>query len=132
MVITGAVREDDRIVAVALRPIFRSARELGAFYRAALAEELVREGYAIEQGTGKDGRYFEIAGVPRELCEAFSGRSREVARAAERFRARYGRAPDEASCATSRSKPQGQDAGHTLRPTASVGTDRARSRVRPG
>jgi conjugative relaxase-like TrwC/TraI family protein len=94
VVITGAVREDDRIVAVASRPIFRSARELGAFYRAALAEELVREGYAIEQGTGRDGRYFEIRGVPRELCEAFSGRSREVARAAERFRARYGRAPE--------------------------------------
>jgi conjugative relaxase-like TrwC/TraI family protein len=94
VVITGAVRDDDRIVAVASRPIFRSARELGAFYRSALADELVRDGYAIEQGTGKDGRYFEIAGVPRELCEAFSGRSREVARAAERFRARYGRAPE--------------------------------------
>jgi conjugative relaxase-like TrwC/TraI family protein len=94
VVITGAVREDDRIVAVASRPIFRSARELGAFYRSTLADELVREGYAIEQGTGKDGRYFEIASVPRELCEAFSGRSREVARAAERFRARYGRAPE--------------------------------------
>ena len=94
VVITGAIREDDRIVAVASRPIFRSARELGAFYRSALADELVREGYTIEHGTGKDGRYFEIAGVPRELCEAFSGRSREVARAAERFRARYGRAPE--------------------------------------
>ena len=94
VVVTGAVRQDDRIVAVASRPVFRSARELGAFYRSALADELVREGYAIEQGTGKDGRYFEIAGVPRELCEAFSGRSREVARAAERFRARYGRAPE--------------------------------------
>ena len=94
VLVTGAVREDDRIVAVASRPIFRSARELGAFYRAALADELVRDGYAIEQGTGKDGRYFEIAGVPHELCEAFSGRSREVARAAERFRARYGRAPE--------------------------------------
>ncbi len=94
VVITGTVREDDRIVAVASRPIFRSARELGAFYRAALADELVRNGYAIEQATGKDGRYFEIAGVPRELCEAFSGRSREVASAAERFRARYDRAPE--------------------------------------
>ncbi len=94
VVITGAVREDDRIVAVASRPIFRSARELGAFYRAALANQLVGEGYAIEQSTGKDGRYFEINGVPHELCEAFSGRSREVARAAERFRARYGRAPE--------------------------------------
>jgi conjugative relaxase-like TrwC/TraI family protein len=94
VVITGAVREDDRFVAVASRPIFRSARELGAFYRSVLADELAAEGYAIERNTGKDGKYFEIAGVPRELCEAFSGRSREVARAAERFRARYGRAPE--------------------------------------
>jgi conjugative relaxase-like TrwC/TraI family protein len=94
VVISGAVREDERIVAVASRPIFRSARELGAFYRSALAEELAGEGYEIERGTGKDGRYFEIAGVPRTLIEEFSGRSREVAGAAERFRARYGRAPE--------------------------------------
>lgn len=32
--------------------------------------------------------------MPRNLIEEFSGRSREVARAAERFRARYGRAPE--------------------------------------
>ncbi len=44
VVISGAVREDERIVAVASRPIFRSARELGAFYRSALAEELAGEG----------------------------------------------------------------------------------------
>ncbi|MGH2864187.1 MAG: MobF family relaxase [Solirubrobacteraceae bacterium] len=94
VVISGAVREDERIVAVASRPIFRSARELGAFYRSSLAEELTGEGYEIERGTGKDGRYFEIAGVPRDLIEEFSGRSREVARAAERFRARYGRAAE--------------------------------------
>src|SRR5271165_6991736 len=94
VVITGAVREDDRIVAIASRPIFRSARELGAFYRSSLAEELAGEGYEIQRETGKDGRYFEIAGVPRGLTEEFSGRSREVARAAERFRARHGRAPE--------------------------------------
>ncbi len=94
VVISGAIREDERIVAIASRPIFRSARELGAFYRSSLAEELAEEGYEIERGTGKDGRYFEIAGVPRGLIEEFSGRSREVARAAERFRARHGRAPE--------------------------------------
>jgi conjugative relaxase-like TrwC/TraI family protein len=94
VVISGAIREDERIVAVASRPIFRSARELGAFYRSALAKELAGEGYEIERGTGKHGRYFEIAGVPRGLIEEFSGRSREVARAAERFRARHGRAPE--------------------------------------
>ena len=94
VVITSAVRDDGRIVAVASRPIFRSARELGAYYRSALAHELAQRGYTIERGTGKQGRYFEIAGVPRGLLDAFSARSREVARAAERFRAKYGRAPE--------------------------------------
>lgn len=93
VVVTSAVREDERIVAVASRPIFRWANELGAFYRSALAHELAEQGYPIEQATGRHGKYFQIAGVPEELCEAFSGRSREVARAAERFRARHGRAP---------------------------------------
>ncbi len=94
VVISGAVREDERIVAVASRPIFRSARELGAFYRSQLAHELAGDGYEIKNGTGRDGRYFELAGVPQALLDDFSGRSREVARAAERFRARYGRAPE--------------------------------------
>ena len=94
VVITGAVRDDDRFVAVASRPIFRAGRELGAFYRSVLAQELVGEGYEVVQGTGRDGRYFEIAGVPRALCEALSGRRREIVRAAERFRARHGRAPE--------------------------------------
>jgi hypothetical protein len=93
-VISGAVREDERIVAVASRPVFRGAREVGAFYRSALAQELAREGYAIEQGTGRDGRYFEVAAVPKELRVAFSGRHREIAKAAERFRAKHGRAPE--------------------------------------
>ena len=94
VVVTSAVRDDGRIVAVASRPVFRSAREVGAYYRSALAHQLQQRGYAIEQGTGKHGRYFEIAGVPRGLSEAFSARSREVAQAAERFRARWGRAPE--------------------------------------
>jgi conjugative relaxase-like TrwC/TraI family protein len=94
VVISGVVRDDERIVAVASRPIFRSARELGAYYRSALAVELSGAGYEIERATGRDGRYFELAGVPRDLIADFSGRSREVARAADRFRARYGRAPE--------------------------------------
>ncbi|HEX4837066.1 MAG TPA: MobF family relaxase, partial [Solirubrobacteraceae bacterium] len=94
VVVTSAIRQDGRIVAVASRPIFRSARELGAYYRSSLAHELSQRGYAIEGGTGKQGRYFEIAGVPRGLLDAFSARSREVARAAERFRAQWGRAPE--------------------------------------
>jgi conjugative relaxase-like TrwC/TraI family protein len=94
VVVTSAIRDDGRIVAVASRPVFRSAREVGAYYRSALAHQLQQRGYAIEAGTGKQGRYFEIAGVPRGLLDAFSARSREVARAAERFRAQWGRAPE--------------------------------------
>ena len=94
VVISGAVREDDRIVAVASRPVFRGLREVGAFYRSALAQELAEEGYPIEQGTGRDGKYFEIAGVPAGLRDAFSKRHREIAQAAERFRAKHGRAPE--------------------------------------
>ncbi len=94
VVVTSAVRDDGRIVAVASRPIFRSAREVGAFYRSALAHELSQRGYEIDAGTGKEGRYFEIAGVPQGLIDAFSARSREVAAAAERFRAKWGRAPE--------------------------------------
>lgn len=94
VVITSALRDDGRIVAVASRPIFRAAREVGAYYRSALAHELVKQGYSIEQGTGKHGRYFEIAGVPKGLCDAMSNRSREVAREAERFRAKWGREPE--------------------------------------
>jgi conjugative relaxase-like TrwC/TraI family protein len=93
VVISGALREDGRLVAVASRPIFRAKRELGAYYRSALAHELTESGFVIRGASGKDGRYFEIEGVPESLREAFSGRSREVARAAERFRAQYGRAP---------------------------------------
>ncbi|MEA2637700.1 MAG: hypothetical protein QOE18_757, partial [Chloroflexota bacterium] len=84
VVISGAVREDGRLVAVASRPIFRAKRELGAYYRSALAHELTESGFVIRGGTGKDDRYFEIEGVPESLREAFSGRSQEVARAAER------------------------------------------------
>ena len=71
-----------------------AAREVGAFYRSALAHELSQHGYEIDAGTGKEGRYFEIAGVPQGLIDAFSARSREVAAAAERFRAKWGRAPE--------------------------------------
>jgi conjugative relaxase-like TrwC/TraI family protein len=94
VVLSGVIRHDGRIAAVSSRPIFRSAREIGAYYRTALAWELRSHGYVIEQATGNHGRYFELADVPSSLREEFSQRAREVGQAIERFRAKYGRAPE--------------------------------------
>ena len=134
VVITGVVREDDRLVATWSRPVFRSARELGAHYRAALAHELAERGYEIEQATGKDGKYFELAGVPEGLREAFSGRSREVARAAERSGPGPDVSPSAASYATSRwrtgerrpSRPDATWSGCGARRAVSTGSARER------
>ncbi|MFF4349985.1 relaxase domain-containing protein [Streptomyces sp. NPDC001530] len=45
-------------------------RECGALGRARLAEDLRDLGFEIEAGTGRDGRSFEIAGVPGGLLRA--------------------------------------------------------------
>ena len=54
---------------------------IGAIYRTELAGELERIGYRIEK-THADGR-FEIAGVSREVIEAFSTRRAEIENAME-------------------------------------------------
>ena len=107
VVITGAVREDDRIVAVASRPIFRSARELGAFYRSALADELVREGYAIEQAPARTAATSRSPASPASCARRSPAapvrsparRSASVPATAEH--------PNAASCATSRLRTAG-------------------------
>jgi conjugative relaxase-like TrwC/TraI family protein len=93
VVVLGAERRDGRFAAVDSRELFRSARANGAWYRAELAHELGGLGLEIEGGTGRDGRYFEIKGVPRELAERWSARSADIERAAREFRTRYGRDP---------------------------------------
>jgi conjugative relaxase-like TrwC/TraI family protein len=56
VVVTNAVRDDGRIVAVASRPIFRSRQEVGAYYRSALAHRLSQRGYAIDAGWCRTNR----------------------------------------------------------------------------
>ena len=128
VVITGAVREDDRIVAVASRPMFRAARELGAFYRSALAEELRAEGYPIEAGTGKDGEVLRdragARGAARGVLIAQPrgrGGGRAVPRQARpRARARRAARP------RAREPPR-QGAHYSRRPAARLGDDRGRA-----
>jgi conjugative relaxase-like TrwC/TraI family protein len=52
--------------------------EGGAVFRALLAEELRKLGFELEVGTGNRRRFFEIAGVPEDLIEHWSARTREV------------------------------------------------------
>ncbi len=56
--------------------LYASKMLIGAMYRSELARNLGRLGYGIEK-THADGR-FEIAGVPREVIEAFSTRRAEI------------------------------------------------------
>ena len=64
--------QDGKWRGMANEKLYRSKMLIGALYRAELARELRNLGYGIEK-TGADGR-FEIAGVPREVIEAFSTR----------------------------------------------------------
>jgi conjugative relaxase-like TrwC/TraI family protein len=93
VVITSVEREDGSVAAVRSRPVMRGAREVGAYYRAHLAQELRERGYEIEPA-GEDGRYFSIGGVDRDAERAFSARTEEVQRAGREFRALHGRDPE--------------------------------------
>jgi conjugative relaxase-like TrwC/TraI family protein len=93
VVVLGAERMDGRFAAVDSRELFRSARANGAWYRAELAHGLQELGLEIHGRIGRDGRYFEVAGVPEKLSERWSMRGAEIERAARAFRTRYGRDP---------------------------------------
>lgn len=92
-----AQRRDGAFVAIDSLTLFRGRREAGAVYRAALAANLSRLGFAIERGTGKGGQYFEIAGVPHVLRDCWSSRRDEVKERADVWRsimrAQLGREP---------------------------------------
>jgi conjugative relaxase-like TrwC/TraI family protein len=93
VVVLGAERKDGRYAAVDSRELFRAARANGAWYRAELAYNLQQLGLEIEGGTGRDGRYFEVKGVPNTLAEKWSARTADIEKAARDFRTRYGRDP---------------------------------------
>jgi conjugative relaxase-like TrwC/TraI family protein len=93
VVVLGAERMNGRFAAVDSRELFRSARANGAWYRAELAHGLQELELEIRGRTGRDGRYFEVAGVPEKLSERWSMRGAEIERAARAFRTRYGRDP---------------------------------------
>ena len=94
VVVLAAERQDGKFAAVDSRQVFLSARENGAWYRSVLAQNLQALGLQIERQTGKDGRYFGIKGVPKELAERWSARTGQIEKAAREFKANYGREPN--------------------------------------
>ena len=93
VVVLAAQRVDGRFAAVDSRELFRSQRVNGAWYRAELAHELRGLGLGLERRTGREGRFFEVAGIPDQLVKRWSRRTEVIERAAREFRDRYGRAP---------------------------------------
>jgi len=111
LVLHGAVRQGDgKVVAIESRAWLVHQRELGAAYRAQLAAELDALGFQIQAGTGRGGRYFELAGVPQGLLEEWSGRHHQVRAAIDRrlaerlseLRARVDAGGPDAAAATAR------------------------------
>ena len=83
VLIHGALRSDGKVVAVESRAWLVHQREIGATYRSQLARELRELGFEVQHGTGRGGRYFEVAGVPGGLRERWSSRHHQVAGAIE-------------------------------------------------
>jgi conjugative relaxase-like TrwC/TraI family protein len=73
-----ARRHDGEIAAINSAALFRGRQEIEAVYHAALADRLAELGFEIQRGTGKKQRYFEIAGIPEELCADWSSRHQEI------------------------------------------------------
>lgn len=74
----AAQRRDGRLVAIDSRTWLQHQREVGAAYRTELARELATLGFAVERGTGRGERYFELAGVPEPLLDRWSSRHHQV------------------------------------------------------
>ena len=75
-----AAEDGGRWKAMDLGPVKRDAGYFEAAFHARLAGGLAALGYAVERTS--DGRSFEVAGVPRELVDAFSSRAAQVGAAA--------------------------------------------------
>ena len=58
--------------------LHRYARLIGAYYRDQLARNLIARGYSIVPAMAGRIPSFDIAGLGRELCDAFSTRRREI------------------------------------------------------
>lgn len=86
-VIANVCGQDGRWSAVNSRELHQWTRSLGPMFRATLAEELQRRlGIGLTRpldSRGQEASWFEVAGVPAELCRQWSSRRDEIERLLE-------------------------------------------------
>lgn len=81
----GAIRSDGKFVAIDSYAVMQHQREIGAYYRAAMAHRLKNElGLSVVTGTGSKGRYFAIDGIEQGVRDHFSPRHHEIRKEFER------------------------------------------------
>ena len=132
VVVLAAQRVDGGFAAVDSRELFRSQRVNGAWYRAELAHELRGLGLRLERRTGREGRFFEVAGIPDALVKRWSRRTEVIERAAREFRERYGRAPRGGRAGGDVGRDAGHEDGHRAgRCVGGVACGRRGARPRP-
>ncbi|MGH8398112.1 MAG: MobF family relaxase [Gammaproteobacteria bacterium] len=93
-------RADGTVGALDSRPLYEWRMACGSVYRAELAEELQRLGYAVE----RDGRSFRVAGVPQALEDEFSTRRKQIKQALAERGASGAKAAEIAALSTRRAK----------------------------
>jgi conjugative relaxase-like TrwC/TraI family protein len=97
LLLAMAQRHDGRLVALWSEALYAHLQEIDAVYLAALAGGLAEMGFEITRGTGRGGRFFEIAGIPKALCADWSSRTVEIEamrpQLIAEFRGKYGRDP---------------------------------------
>jgi conjugative relaxase-like TrwC/TraI family protein len=108
----------------------RDATYFQAAYHARLAAELQKLGYAVEA----TAKAFEVLGVPRELVETFSRRTKEVERAAEKLGITSNSAKEQLGAKTRHAKDKNISTGQLKREWESMagplGTARLKKLVR--
>lgn len=76
-----APRHDGSWGTLESRHFFLWQKAAGAVYRSSLANQLRELGFGIEEVEGE--QHFEIQGIPRRICEAFSKRAKAISEALE-------------------------------------------------
>jgi len=95
-----AVKKDGSIVSVNNKDTYDRQKEAGAIYRTGVADGMKGLGFDIE----RKGEHFELAGVPRDICEQYSTRRGQIEDAMKELGTSGGKAAEIAALSTRKNK----------------------------